>query len=99
MLDLATHIVDTKKGKFEPAKFEDRYADALKTLIKKKQKGEKIESLRERAPANVVNLMEALRQSVRAGGQTERRKPEKSHSRAAKKSGRSPARHRKASKT
>ena len=43
MLDLAMHIVETKKGKFEPEKFEDRYEDALKALIKKKQKGEKIE--------------------------------------------------------
>ena len=30
MLELATHIVDTKKGHFDPAKFEDRYEDALK---------------------------------------------------------------------
>ena len=97
MLDLATHIVETKKGKFEPDKFEDRYEDALKALIKKKQKGEKIERPQERSPANVVNLMEALRQSVNAGGQSSgRRKPEKSHPRAAKKSARSTARHRKA---
>ena len=30
MLDLAIHIVETKKGKFEPEKFEDQYEDALK---------------------------------------------------------------------
>ena len=67
MLDLATHIVETKKGKFEPEKFEDRYEDALKDLIKKKQKGVKIEAPKERAPSNVVNLMDALRQSVKEG--------------------------------
>ena len=49
MLDLATHIVDTKKGKFDPEKFEDRYEDALKDLLKKKQKGEKIERPKEHA--------------------------------------------------
>jgi DNA end-binding protein Ku len=97
MLDLAMHIVETKKGKFAPEKFEDRYEDALKAIIKKKQKGEKIERLKERGPANVVNLMEALRQSVKDGGGSGRRKPEKSHPRAAKKSGRSTVRHRKAS--
>src|SRR6202042_303199 len=43
MLDLASHIVETMKGKFEPAKFKDRYEDALKDLIRKKSKGEKIE--------------------------------------------------------
>src|SRR5256885_8089722 len=40
MLDLATHIVETKKGKFEPYKFEDHYEEALKDLLKKKEAGE-----------------------------------------------------------
>ena len=43
MLELAMHIVDTKRGKFEPLKFKDEYEDALQELLKKKQKGEKIE--------------------------------------------------------
>jgi DNA end-binding protein Ku len=98
MLELATHIVETKMGKFDPAKFEDRYEDALKELIKKKQKGEKIERPKERAPSNVVNLMDALRQSVRAEGSgSERRKPQRTSHRAPKKAGRSSARHKKAS--
>ena len=66
MLDLATHIVETKKGKFDPDKFEDRYEEALKDLLKKKQSGVKIEKPKERAPSNVINLMDALRQSVKA---------------------------------
>ena len=60
MLDLAIHIVETKKGKFEPQKFEDQYEDALKDLIRKKQKGEKIERPKEPQRLNVVNLMDAL---------------------------------------
>jgi DNA end-binding protein Ku len=68
MLDLAIHIVDTKRGKFEPQKFEDHYENALKELLRKKQKGEKIERPREPARTNVVNLMQALRQSVQAAG-------------------------------
>jgi DNA end-binding protein Ku len=68
MMDLAIHIVDTKRGKFEPEKFEDHYENALKELLRKKQKGEKIERPREPARINVVNLMEALRQSVKAAG-------------------------------
>ena len=43
MLDLALHIVDTKRGDFEPGKFEDQYEDALRELIEKEAKGEKIE--------------------------------------------------------
>ena len=41
MLKLATHILETKKGKFDPAKFEDRYETALKELVKAKQAGKK----------------------------------------------------------
>lgn len=96
MLDLAMHIVETKKGKFDPTKFEDQYEDALKELIKKKQKGEKIERPTEGGPANVVNLIEALQRSVNEGSRSRRRKPAKAHPRAAKKSGRSSARQRKA---
>jgi DNA end-binding protein Ku len=64
MLDLATHIVETKRGKFEPDKFEDEYEDALKELLRKKQQGERIEPPKEPGHSNVVNLMDALRQSV-----------------------------------
>jgi Ku protein len=52
MLDLATHIVNTKKGKFEPQKFEDQYEGALKELLRKKQKGERIE--RPSEPAHTI---------------------------------------------
>ena len=64
MLDLAVHIVESKKGKFEPEKFEDEYESALKELLRKKQKGERIERPKEPARTNVVNLMDALRRSV-----------------------------------
>lgn len=79
MLDLAIHIVETKKGKFEPAKFEDHYEDALKELIRKKQKGEKIERPKEPAHSNVVNLMDALRQSVKSekGGRSPQKRGKK----------------------
>jgi DNA end-binding protein Ku len=66
MLELAIHIVETKKGKFEPRKFEDQYEDALKDLIRKKQKGEKIERPKEPQRSNVVDLMDALKKSVAA---------------------------------
>jgi DNA end-binding protein Ku len=76
MLDLASHIVESKAGHFEPERFEDQYEDALKERLKKKQSGQKIEAPHEREPSKVVNLMDALRRSVeteRASG--ERRKP------------------------
>ena len=68
MLDLGSHIVKTKAGHFEPSKFEDQYEDALKELLKKKQEGKPIERPERPKPTNVVNLMDALRQSVEASG-------------------------------
>jgi DNA end-binding protein Ku len=103
MLELATHIVETKKGHFDPDKFEDRYEDALRDLLKKKQKGEKIERPKERVPSNVVSLMDALRQSVQAERGAAPSRPKRAAPRAgsrdgkdAKKAARSPARHKKA---
>ena len=66
MLDLATHIVNTKSGHFDPSQFQDRYENALVDLLKKKEAGEKIEPAREAAAPKVVNLMDALRASIDA---------------------------------
>ena len=96
MLDLAKHIVDSKKAEWKPERFEDQYEDALKELLEKKQSGQKIEAPREREPSKVINLMDALRRSVETAG-GERRKPERGgNHRAPKKAGRSSARAKKA---
>ena len=97
MIDLAVHIVETKTGHFKPQQFKDEYEDALKELLRRKQKGEKIERPKERAPSNVINLMDALRQSLKAGGSSARRSASQSSSRASKKPARAHARHKKAS--
>ena len=39
MLDLAKHILKTKRARFDPEKFEDRYESALKKLIAAKRAG------------------------------------------------------------
>jgi DNA end-binding protein Ku len=66
MLDLANHIIDTKKGKFDPATFKDRYQDAVVELIRAKRAGQPVEAPRAAKPGNVINLMDALRRSVEA---------------------------------
>jgi DNA end-binding protein Ku len=66
MRELASHIVETKAGHFEPEKFEDQYESALKALIRRKQSGKPIEAPEQREPAKVINLMDALRKSVAA---------------------------------
>lgn len=67
MLKLAVHILETKKGHFKPDKFEDRYETALLELIKAKQAGKKPPVVAEPSRGNVINLMDALRRSAKAG--------------------------------
>ena len=64
MLDLARHIVNQKTGTFDPKKFEDHYESALVELINQKRAGKMIRPKERPKGENVVDLMEALRQSV-----------------------------------
>ncbi|PIT00767.1 DNA repair protein [Bradyrhizobium nitroreducens] len=64
MLDLARHIVNQKAGTFDPEKFEDHYESALVELINQKRAGKMIRPKERPKGENVVDLMEALRQSV-----------------------------------
>ncbi|KQZ01364.1 Ku protein [Pseudolabrys sp. Root1462] len=80
MLKLAAHILETKKTKFDPSKFEDRYEMALLDLIKAKRAGKKPVSVAEPKPSNVINLMDALRRSA----QSERHRPAASRKPAAR---------------
>jgi DNA end-binding protein Ku len=97
MLDLALHILETKRADFHPETFEDDYEQALREIIEKKAKGEKIERPRQPARSNVVSLMDALRASVKAESGGAPRKKVRAESRPAKKAARSSARHKKAS--
>jgi DNA end-binding protein Ku len=71
MLELAKHIVDQKSGHFDPSKFEDHYEAALQDLLNKKQKGQPIARVETRSTGNVVNLMDALRASLKGGANRE----------------------------
>jgi DNA end-binding protein Ku len=68
MMDLAKHIISTKRGEFDPTTFEDRYEAALADLVKAKIEGRKIAPRKPKAPAKVTDLMEALRQSAGMAG-------------------------------
>jgi DNA end-binding protein Ku len=67
-IELAKHIVQTKSGHFQPEKFDDHYEAALRALVAKKEAGERIEVPKARPPAKVINLMDALKQSIAVGG-------------------------------
>jgi DNA end-binding protein Ku len=77
MVGLATEIIKRKSGKFKPQEFKDRYALALAELVKEKSKGKRIVSVpEEETPSrgNVINLMDALRKSVKGAEEPAERK-------------------------
>ena len=68
MLQLAEHILEQKKGHFDPEEFEDRYEDALKALIKAKQAGREIKEIElPEKPTEPSSVLEALRESLKQG--------------------------------
>jgi DNA end-binding protein Ku len=87
MLDIAEKIIEQQSGDFDPEEFTDRYEDALRALIEEKRKGHK--PVRPKEPANddkVIDLMAALRNSLKAGGgPTKKQAPTERRDRRAKK--------------
>jgi DNA end-binding protein Ku len=79
MLDLASALIEQKSGAFDPSEFKDRYHDAVVEMVKAKVKGQ--EPVLAKAPerGKVINLMDALRQSLDA----DRKPPAKSRPRKA----------------
>jgi DNA end-binding protein Ku len=66
MVEIATRIIGQKEADFDPTQFKDGYDDALREMIKAKQKGGKGQ-VEVEAPddTNVIDLMEALRNSLK----------------------------------
>lgn len=101
MVELASHILQSKAAHFDPSTFKDQYETALKALVKRKAAGKpiKLPEPEERSD-NVVSLMDALKQSLngkraaKSSRPSPRRQP--AHRRSAKKAHRSGARQRKA---
>jgi Ku protein len=66
MKELASHIVESKTESFDPKKFEDHYETALITLLRDKTAGRQVQPIEEEAEApRVINLMDALRASIK----------------------------------
>jgi len=68
LVELAEQLISKKSGEFQPEKFKDTYTVALRELIKAKQEKRPPRDIEEAPPAsNVINLMDALKRSVRGG--------------------------------
>ena len=71
LLELGEELIKKKSSKFHPEQFKDSYTIALRELIAAKQEERPPRQIEDTAPAsNVINLMDALRRSVKgdAGG-------------------------------
>ena len=74
MLDIAEKIIEQQASEFDPTEFKDRYEDALRELIARKKKGKIVatEAEPEEDDGKVVDLMEALKKSLKGGGAKKR---------------------------
>jgi DNA end-binding protein Ku len=68
MLDIAQEIIGRMSGHFEPDTFSDRYEEAVTAMLRAKQAGQVFSVPEQAAPANVVNIMDALKKSLEAAG-------------------------------
>jgi DNA end-binding protein Ku len=68
MIAIAEKIMGQKEADFDPEKFQDRYENALRALIRDKEKGHQIVHVDEPEPTEFGDLMSALRASLEGGG-------------------------------
>jgi len=75
-LSLAKELIKRKSAKFNPDKFKDEYETALKELVEAKVKNEPLPT-EEPVPkrAKVINLMDALRKSVKGDTDSAKKSP------------------------
>ena len=80
MLELAKHIINTKKGSFDAKAFDDRYDAAVAELVKAKIEGRALPKKKAPAPTKTSDLLQALRESAGRGSP---RKPKRTAAKGA----------------
>lgn len=77
-LALAEQLIEAKTAAFKPTEFKDRYQLGLQEIINAKLKHRKPDFGKEsKAPSNVVNIMDALRNSLEQSGGNAKKAPAK----------------------
>lgn len=76
-LDMAEQLIDSLVTDFDPSTYHDRFQEQLRELIERKAEGEEpvVEAVEEEAGGEVIDLMEALEQSLH-GARSGRRSEE-----------------------
>src|SRR5215472_922496 len=65
-LEMAKALIESLADSFDPSRYKDEYREAVMKVVQAKMEGEVIEAPEAPQPAKVMDLMEALRQSVEA---------------------------------
>src|SRR3989475_9457236 len=63
-LEMAKAVIESLADSFDPSRYKDNYREAVMKVVHAKAEGEVIEAPEAPQPAKVMDLMEALRQSV-----------------------------------
>jgi DNA end-binding protein Ku len=74
-VEMAKTLVENLTASWDPERYHDRYRSELLDLLQKKAKGKPLPEPEEDEGGDVVDLMEALRQSVAATKTKAKRKP------------------------
>ncbi|MGE0881504.1 MAG: Ku protein [Acidimicrobiia bacterium] len=75
-LAMASQLIESLAGEFQPEKFQDTYREKVLELIEKKAQGEEIEVIAPAASSpKVVDLLAALEESVKAAKEARGRHP------------------------
>ena len=73
-VDMAKTLIENLAAKWDPERYHDQYRNELLDLLKKKDSGKPLPEPAEESEGEVIDLMEALRQSVEATKKTKKRK-------------------------
>ncbi len=76
-LELAKTLIQQLAAPFAPESFKDEYFNNVQKLLKQKQSGEKISVVERPRKAPVIDLMDALKQSLQAQKTAVKRKPKR----------------------
>ena len=77
MVEIAARIIAQKAADFDPTHFKDRYDEALREMVKAKQKGQGVVEAPEPEDTNVIDLMEALKASLKGSAGAAKKTPAK----------------------
>jgi len=65
-LDMAKSLVKHLANPFRPEAFHDTYRENVERLIQQKRRGQKVTTIKQPKKAPVIDLMEALKQSLKS---------------------------------